>query len=107
MVYATRLQRRQRESCHSARRQNGVAVCIPDVRGNKIAQKLRKIDKNIMIIILTGYSRFKDSVDAVELGVYKILMKPISNRILLATVESAVSAYKANARSHTFVRIER
>ncbi len=82
-------------------------IIIPDVRGYKIAKKLREVDKNIMIIILTGYSRFKDSVDARDLGIYKKLMKPISNNDLLKTVKSAVSAYKARARSHAFVRIVR
>lgn len=51
---------------------------LPDMLGDEVAEKLKDQNPGINIIMITGYSSFKDSLDRNELGIDEVLMKPIS-----------------------------
>ena len=42
-----------------------------------MAEKLKDQDENINIIMITGYSSFKDGLEGNDLGIEEVLMKPI------------------------------
>ena len=50
---------------------------LPDMLGDEVAEKLKDQDPDINIIMITGYSSFKDGLDGNELGIDEVLMKPI------------------------------
>ncbi len=67
-------------------------IVLPDIRGDTVAKKIKKIDEGITIIFITGYTKFKDCIKALDIGIHEILLKPISNDELLSTIESALLA---------------
>ena len=50
---------------------------LPDMLGDEVAEKLKDQDEDINIIMITGYSSFKDSLDKNDLGIDEVLMKPV------------------------------
>jgi CheY-like chemotaxis protein len=52
-------------------------VNLPDMLGDEVAEKLKDEDKDLNIIMITGYSSFKEGIEEKNLGINDILMKPI------------------------------
>ena len=67
-------------------------VVLPDIRGEKVAEKLKKIDECMEIIFITGYSLFQSCIEATQIGICDILLKPITEEELLLAVENALPA---------------
>jgi DNA-binding NtrC family response regulator len=67
-------------------------VVLPDIRGEKVAERLKKIDEAMEIIFITGYSLFQACIEATKFGISDILLKPITEEELLLAVENALPA---------------
>ena len=52
-------------------------INLPDMLGDEVAEKIRENSEEVKIIMITGYSSFKDEVKESELGIKEVLMKPI------------------------------
>jgi CheY-like chemotaxis protein len=52
-------------------------INLPDMLGDEVAEKLKEQDQDINIIMITGYSSFKEGLEGNDLGIDEILMKPI------------------------------
>lgn len=65
-------------------------IVLPDVRGDKLAVELKKIDKSIDIIFITGFPGFEDCINALDIGVRDILLKPITVKELLKSVNQVL-----------------
>ena len=52
-------------------------INLPDMLGDEVAEKIRENSDDVKIIMITGYSSFKDEVKGEELGIKEVLMKPI------------------------------
>ena len=50
---------------------------LPDMLGDEVAEKLKENNENMNIIMITGYSSFKDGLDGKDIGIDEIVMKPI------------------------------
>lgn len=68
-----------------------IDINLPDIMGDKVASKLNKQYGNMTIIFITGYPHFQDCIDALDIGVYEILLKPISPDELLLVTKEALS----------------
>jgi two-component system alkaline phosphatase synthesis response regulator PhoP len=66
-------------------------IKLPDIMGDEVAKALKAINKNIIIIMVTGFPSFQESIDALDLGIYDILLKPITADELLRVVRDAFS----------------
>jgi DNA-binding response OmpR family regulator len=53
-------------------------IKLPDIRGDDLARELRSMDDDVGIILITGYPQLQESIDALEIGIDEILLKPIS-----------------------------
>lgn len=53
-------------------------IKLPDIRGDEVARELKSQDDNTSIVMITGYPSFQDSIDALDIGISEILLKPIS-----------------------------
>jgi len=60
---------------------------MPGMRGFKLAQELRSIDKQIPIILCTGYADDLDELSASCDDISAVLMKPVEPRVLLEQLE--------------------
>lgn len=71
---------------------------LPDMDGLEIIQEIKKLDPNIGIITITGYSDVKTAVQAIKYGAYEYVTKPIHPDELLLTIKKALDA---NKKEHT------
>ena len=65
-------------------------IIMHDVTGDNVATELKRINDLIKIIFISGYSRIQDSINALNLGVSEILIKPVTADELLHAVKLAL-----------------
>lgn len=63
---------------------------MPGMNGVETMQKLKKIDPDIPVIIVTAFGDIPTAVDAIKLGAYDFLTKPPDFDRLLLTIKKAV-----------------
>lgn len=73
-----------------------VDILITDIRmpfmdGLELSARIRKLYPKIQIIILSGYSEFEYAKKAITLGIGEYLMKPVSPKGLLESLEKAAA----------------
>lgn len=68
---------------------------MPDMTGDILVEEVLKIRPDMPIIICTGHSSILDEKRLEELGVKKLLMKPLSSRFLLNAVRQVLDAGKS------------
>ena len=57
-------------------------IMLPDIRGDKLALELRHIDQNILFIFITGFPYMDYCINALDIGISEILIKPITTNEL-------------------------
>lgn len=62
---------------------------LPDMQGIEVAREIRNKTDEINLIIMTGYPDLVDSIEALDIGISEILLKPINADEFLRTVEEA------------------
>jgi DNA-binding response OmpR family regulator len=73
-------------------------IMLPDIRGDKLALKLRSIDPDINIIFITGFSYMDYCVSALDIGISEILIKPITTNELLTAIKRNIPYLELNMR---------
>ncbi|HNW60942.1 MAG TPA: response regulator, partial [bacterium] len=53
-------------------------VKMPEMDGMELLQKIQEIDKNVMVIFLTGYPSLDSAISAMRSGAYDYLVKPVN-----------------------------
>ncbi|NLD49655.1 MAG: response regulator [Clostridiaceae bacterium] len=59
-----------------------VDINMPIMDGLEFVQSIREADQNIKIIIITGYNEFNYAKQAIQLGVYDYILKPVDEEEL-------------------------
>ncbi len=67
---------------------------LPDTRGLEALEQLRKLDREMPIIIMTAYGEIETAVAAVKAGAYQFLQKPLSFEQLLVILDKALEAWR-------------
>jgi CheY-like chemotaxis protein len=67
-------------------------INLPDMLGDEVAEKIRENSDDVNIIMITGYSSFKDEVKEEELGIKEVLMKPIPPEDLVKITKKTLLA---------------
>ena len=65
-------------------------IRLPGMDGMKILEKLKRIYKDLIIIMLTAYSDVKDAVKAMKLGAFDYVTKPFDNVELILIVKNSL-----------------
>ena len=63
---------------------------LPDVMGMEVLKRIKEINEDVAIIIITGYGGEQVAVDFMKAGALDFLSKPIDNDILLKTIKNAL-----------------
>jgi signal transduction histidine kinase len=63
---------------------------LPDVTGMEVLKRIKEIDDDIAVIIITGFGGEQIAVDIMKAGAVDFLSKPIDNDSLLRTVKNAL-----------------
>jgi len=67
-------------------------LVLPDIDGIGLLKEMRKIDKNLPVIMLTGHETVRSAVEAMKLGAYDYFSKPFDNDKLLVAIKRALEA---------------
>lgn len=67
---------------------------LPDLYGLDFLEKIKKINSNLPVMLMTGYADIKSAVESMKLGAIDYLTKPIKPDELLAMVTSVFSQPK-------------
>jgi two-component system response regulator AtoC len=65
-------------------------VNIPDGNGFELLATIRKDYPQTVVIVITGYGSIESAVEAIKMGAYDYLTKPIADDDLLLAVERAI-----------------
>lgn len=64
---------------------------LPSMDGRIVLAKIREIDPNAKVLVVTGYGSTRTVEEAMKLGALDVLSKPFSPHILLDKVRLAVA----------------
>ena len=65
-------------------------VRLPGMDGVELLEEMKKIEKNLPIIMLTAYSDVKSAVKAMRLGAFDYITKPFDEEELILIIEKAL-----------------
>jgi CheY-like chemotaxis protein len=65
-------------------------IIMHDITGDNVATELKQLDEFIKIIFITGYSMIQNAIEALNIGVSEILIKPVTDEELLHAVKVAL-----------------
>ena len=68
-------------------------VVMPNTDGLELLRKIRRVDSDICIIMLSGYPTFDRAVEAFRSSVFDFLTKPFTNEQLMEVLERAIKTY--------------
>lgn len=49
---------------------------LPDIHGLKVLERIKNIDSDILVIIITGYASIDSAIKAMKIGAYEYITKP-------------------------------
>ena len=64
---------------------------MPVMNGMELLTKIKDIDKNLPVVIITAYAEVDKAVAAMQAGAFSYLAKPFSNEELVVTINKALS----------------
>jgi two-component system response regulator AtoC len=78
-------------------------ICLLDLKiggynGLEVFEKIKLIDKSIIVIIMTAYGSIDSSVEAMKKGAYTYLTKPLNLEELYVVIEQALSHQRLNEK---------
>ena len=65
-------------------------IQMPDITGIEVLKKIRQIDKQVIVIIITAYGSVENAIEACRLGANDYITKPFGQEQLFFVVEKAV-----------------
>lgn len=65
-------------------------IRLHDKNGIKVLEKIKKIDKNLIVIMITGYGGVEEAVRSMKLGAVDYITKPFDNRDLVHRIQKAL-----------------
>jgi two-component system NtrC family response regulator len=63
---------------------------LPDIDGMDILKKIKRVQPNVFVIVMTGYSTIENAVEAMKLGAFDYLPKPFTDDDLAIAVDKAI-----------------
>ncbi|MBA4266417.1 MAG: sigma-54-dependent Fis family transcriptional regulator, partial [Comamonadaceae bacterium] len=65
-------------------------VCLPDEDGFELLRRVRTLDAEVPVILMTGHGDIRMAVEAMHLGAYDFLEKPFSSERLVDVMRRAL-----------------
>jgi len=63
---------------------------MPDIDGVELLKRVKEIDQNIFVILMTAYSTVSTAVETMKLGAYDYIEKPFDNQSILLIIERII-----------------
>jgi two-component system sensor histidine kinase/response regulator len=84
-----------------------IDVMMPDGRGIDLIDPIRKIDPDIVCIIITGYATVELAVQAIKEGAYDFISKPFTADMLLINVNQGMEKRRLSLETRRLQEIEK
>lgn len=72
-------------------------IRLPGMDGIETLERIRKINKKIPVVMITGYGHIQSAVDVMKLGAQEYLQKPFENKQLVEIVRRFVESGAASS----------
>jgi len=69
-------------------------VKMPGISGIQLLEKIKEINPDIPVIIMTAHGSVEKAVEAMHKGAYTFILKPFENQALIAHIAKAISVYR-------------
>lgn len=69
-------------------------IWLPQMNGIEILEKIKKMDENSQVVMISGHGSVETAVQAIKLGAYDFLEKPLSLEKVILTVKNALMQKK-------------
>lgn len=66
-------------------------LLMPGMDGIEVLKRLKKIDPQVVVIIITAYASIESAISAMKIGAYDYIQKPFKHDELLLVVERAIA----------------
>jgi len=77
---------------------------LPDMPGEEVLKSIKGIDKDIAIVVITGFGGEQVAVDMMRKGATDFLSKPIDHQVLLSSMRNALEIRDAQIEDGRFDR---
>ena len=78
-----------------------IDINMPKLDGLEVLKHLKKLDKQLYTVVISGYDSFSYAQRAINLGVKKYLLKPVSFEELKETLQEAINDLDAFQNKYT------
>jgi len=77
---------------------------LPNMSGIEMLKYLKKENYHIPVIILTAFGTIEKAVEAIKLGAFHYLVKPVDSELLVNVLKEAVTKYAVSADEDYYVK---
>ncbi len=77
---------------------------LPDMPGEEVLRSIKEINKDIAVIVITGFGGEQVAVDMMRKGATDFLSKPIDHQVLLSSIKNALEIRDAQIEDGRFDR---
>src|SRR4030043_2257249 len=77
---------------------------LPDIPGEEVLIRIREIEKDIAIVVITGHGGEQVAVDMMRKGAIDFLSKPIDHEAFLSSINNALEIRDAQIEDRRFAR---
>ena len=78
-------------------------LMMPGMDGLELLSKIRELDKDIVVIIITGYATIDTAVKAIEAGAYDYIAKPFRLDELMVVIKNACERLRLTSQNKTLL----
>ncbi|AXH09038.1 hypothetical protein CP960_07910 [Malaciobacter halophilus] len=78
-------------------------ISMPYINGMDVVKEIRKDDKDVTIIILSAHSDKAYLFDAIELNIFKYLVKPLPRSLFKESILKAIESRKGNVQDSVLI----
>ncbi|MBI4689582.1 MAG: sigma-54-dependent Fis family transcriptional regulator [Nitrospirae bacterium] len=78
---------------------------LPGMNGMEVLEEIKKIDRDIIVIILTGYGVIKNAVQAMKLGAFDYLTKPFTYEEITEKIKAAILVRRSKREDEDLKRL--
>ncbi len=71
-----------------------VDIKMPELDGFEVIKRVRKIDPDVVIVVITGYATIETAVDAMKMGAYDFLPKPFTPTELRLIIDRGIERWR-------------
>lgn len=71
-------------------------VRLPDLNGLQTYERIRQIDERLPVIVMTAFAKTETAIEAIRLGAFEYLVKPVDLRRLREIVTKALEVSRLN-----------